>query len=342
MNVDQFDYALPQELIAQTPLQHRSASRLLRCKKDQESFIDLQFVDLPTLLKPNDLLVLNDTKVIPARMFGQKITGGKVEFLLEKILDENTALAQLKASKSVKPGGKIIFNEQVCATVKDRQDEFFILEFENIKVEKVLQELGVTPLPPYIERSADSQDEARYQTVYAKNAGAVAAPTAGLHFDQKLINTLKGQGVKIASLTLHVGAGTFQPVRTGNILEHKIHAERMSVSKDVSDEVIRCKNNNGRVIAVGTTSVRALETAAQSGTITPYEGESELFIYPGFKFNVVDVLITNFHLPKSTLLMLVSAFAGMETIRAAYQHAVQNNYRFYSYGDAMIIEETAA
>jgi len=339
VDLNQFDYQLPAELIAQAPLPERTASRLLHVMAQKTSFADLQFSVLGELLQANDLLVLNDTKVIPARMFGIKVTGGKVEFLLERVINARTVLAQLKSSKSPKVGSEIIFADKVKAKVQGRKDDFYELAFDcEQDVVSILEAYGSMPLPPYIQRPPDQNDKHRYQTVYAKHQGAVAAPTAGLHFDDELFASLQQRGVQCVNLTLHVGAGTFQPVREHDIQAHKIHAEKVMVSQEVCDRVAMCKQAGGRVVAVGTTVARALESAAQSGTLMPYEKDTNLFIYPGFKFNVIDALITNFHLPKSTLLMLVSAFAGYETIVAAYQHAVKEQYRFYSYGDAMFIE----
>ena len=339
MNLEQFDYHLPEGLIAQDPLLERTASRLLQFKTHATSFNDLKFIDLLQLLQPEDLLVLNDTQVIPARMFGYKASGGKVEFLLERIVDSHTVWAQLKASKSPKPGAEIIFAENVIAIVQGRQNDFFVLEFkQEADVARLLETHGQIPLPPYIQRPPGKNDDERYQTVYAKHKGAVAAPTAGLHFDKQILAALQQKGVQSASITLHVGAGTFQPVREDNIREHKIHAEKVIVSEQVCEQIKACKKRGGRVVAVGTTVARALESAAQGGRLEPYEMDTSLFIFPGYKFNVIDVLITNFHLPKSTLLMLVSAFAGYETVMSAYQHAVTEKYRFYSYGDAMFIE----
>ncbi len=341
MNLNQFDYHLPEELIAQEPLPSRTASRLLRFAANAESFNDQQFSDLLELLLPEDLLVLNDTQVIPARMFGKKMSGGRVEFLLERIIDTQTVLAQLKASKSLKTGAEIFFADDVKAIVQGRQDNFFILKFGGTTdVVTILNEHGSMPLPPYIQRQAEENDNDRYQTVYAQHKGAVAAPTAGLHFDKEMLVALQQKGVHIENITLHVGAGTFQPVRETNIEEHAIHAEKIIVSQQVVDQVTACKKRGGRVIAVGTTVARALESAAQEGNIASCEMDTRLFIYPGYKFKVIDALITNFHLPKSTLLMLVSAFAGYETVMAAYQHAVTEKYRFYSYGDAMFIESS--
>ncbi len=357
MNLDQFDYELPEELIAQTPLPKRTASRLLHFVSNGKQFDDLKFIDLQHLLHAGDLLVLNNTEVIPARLYCKKASGGKVEILLERMLDARTALVQLKASKSPKLGTCLIFENGFEAEVKNRQDDFFIVEFKHTaEFENLLKQFGQTPLPPYIRRAPNQEDIERYQTVYAQCKGAVAAPTAGLHFDKTMLESLQHKGVGCAYVTLHVGAGTFQPVRVDKIEEHTIHAEQVSVSQQVCDQVMDCKKRGGRVIAVGTTVVRALESAVCANqthpcdgdtkesvdhvdNIRPYEGDTSLFIYPGFKFKVVDALITNFHLPKSTLLMLVCAFAGYETTMSAYLHAVAQRYRFYSYGDAMFIEQ---
>jgi len=339
VDLNQFDYHLPEELIAQVPLPKRTASRLLHVKTQATSFNDLQFIDLTDLLRPEDLLVLNDTQVIPARMFGTKASGGKVEFLLERVIDTHSVLAQLKASKSPKPGTEIYFADEVKAIVQSRRNDFFILEFENVKdVAAMLEAYGSMPLPPYIQRPPKKSDDHRYQTVYAKHKGAVAAPTAGLHFDNEFLKALQEKGIQAVKITLHIGAGTFQPVREDNIQAHKIHAEKAVVSEQVCAQIMACKKRGGRVIAIGTTVARALESAAQDGMLRPYEKDTSLFIYPGYTFKVIDALLTNFHLPKSTLLMLVSAFAGYETIMSAYRHAVTEKYRFYSYGDAMFIE----
>lgn len=341
MNLSQFNYHLPDELIAQQPLSERSASRLLHFSTHGITFDDLQFTDVLQLLRPEDLLVLNNTKVIPARMFGKKTSGGKVEFLLERIVDAHTVLAQLKASRSPKSGTEILFTDAVKAVVQGRQGDFFVLSFDQeTDIASLLEDHGRMPLPPYIQRVPEQSDSERYQTVFAKHKGAVAAPTAGLHFDNKILDALHAKGTESAAITLHVGAGTFQPVREENVKEHKIHAEKVIVSKQVCDQIAACKERGGRVVAVGTTVARALESAAQGGKLEPYEMDTSLFIYPGYKFKVIDALITNFHLPKSTLLMLVSAFAGYETVMSAYQHAVTEKYRFYSYGDAMFIENS--
>ncbi len=340
MNLDQFDYELPAELIAQFPLTERAASRLLHFVAGGTDFNDLKFIDLPDLLREGDLLVFNDTKVIAARLYAKKESGGKVELLLERILDAHTMLVQLKASKTPRSGTRIIFENSVGAEVIDRHNEFFVVQLKGgIEVKSLLDECGQVPLPPYIQRRSEPEDFNRYQTIYALHKGAVAAPTAGLHFDNAMFDQLRQQGVEFAFITLHVGAGTFQPVRTNKIEEHVMHAEYVKVPQVVCDQINKCKRRGGRVIAVGTTVVRALESMVLKKTLSPYEGDTNLFINPGFEFKVIDALLTNFHLPKSTLLMLVSAFAGYETIMSAYQHAVAQRYRFYSFGDAMFIEK---
>ncbi|NYT58919.1 tRNA preQ1(34) S-adenosylmethionine ribosyltransferase-isomerase QueA [Alcaligenaceae bacterium] len=340
LELSQFDYELPPELIAQSPAARRTGSRLLHLDQ-QAGLHDRQFVDLPQLLRPNDLLVFNNTRVIKARLLGRKESGGKVEVLIERVTGPNTALAHVKASKSPKPGSKLILAESFTVTVPGRQDELFELEFPE-RVLDLLDQFGATPLPPYIEHVAGQEDDERYQTVYAQEPGAVAAPTAGLHFDQAMLEHLTAMGVAQAFVTLHVGAGTFQPVRTQKLNEHIMHAERYSVPPETVALIHATRAAGGRVIAVGTTSVRALESAApyapQAGII---EGDTRLFITPGYRYAWVDALLTNFHLPQSTLLMLVSALAGMEPIQRAYTHAVQSRYRFFSYGDAMFIESPA-
>lgn len=338
MCLDEFDYRLPEELIAQFPLRERTAARLLHVIPHATRLDDLRFTDLRHLLRPGDLLVFNDTKVIPARLHGRKSSGGKVEFLLERRLDGRTTLAQLKASKLPQPGARLIFGNDAVAEVKARRGEFFVIEFAGkAEFERLLGEWGEVPLPPYIRRDAQHEDVQRYQTVYAKHDGAVAAPTAGLHFDKPMLERLRRRGVERAYVTLHVGAGTFQPVRARSVEEHVIHAEKVEVSRRVCKQIMDCKERGGRVVAVGTTVVRALESAVRGDRIHPYTGDTRLFIYPGFQFRAVDALVTNFHLPRSTLLMLVCAFAGRETIMSAYRHAVARRYRFYSYGDAMFI-----
>lgn len=335
--LSQFDYHLPPELIAQSPPAQRGASRLLHLDGQGEPH-DKMFAELPSLLNPGDLLVFNDTRVIKARLHGQKDSGGKVEILIERITQPHTALAHVRASKSPKAGSRIRVADAFEATVLGREGELFELEFPG-RVLDLLDEHGSTPLPPYITHEAGQEDDERYQTIYAHQPGAIAAPTAGLHFDQAMLDTLSARGIRQTFVTLHVGAGTFQPVRVENLDEHHMHSERYSVSAETLDLIRATRAAGRRVVAVGTTSVRALEAAAQQPDQTgPLEGDTRLFITPGYKFAYVDALITNFHLPKSTLLMLVSALAGMEPIRRAYAHAIQSRYRFFSYGDAMFIE----
>jgi len=338
LSVDLFDFPLPPELIAQHPARERSASRLLHV--DGPHLADLRFTDLPGLLAPGDLLVFNDTRVIKARFFGQKDSGGQVEVLLERIVDERHALAQVRASKSPKAGTRITLENAFSLVCSGRQGEFFALELEGGgNLWDLAEQYGRLPLPPYIEHGVEAEDEARYQTVYARHPGAVAAPTAGLHFDEAMLERLSGQGVRRAALTLHVGAGTFQPVRVEKIDEHKMHSERFHVPAETAAAIAATRERGGRVVAVGTTSLRTLESAAcGNGLVRAGSGETDIFITPGYRFQVVDRLITNFHLPRSTLLMLVSAFAGLDPIRAAYAHAVAEKYRFFSYGDAMLLE----
>lgn len=340
LTLDDFDFALPPELIAQHPAPERTASRLLHV--DGDALHDRRFADLPQLIEPGDLLVFNDTRVIKARLFGRKESGGQVEVMIERIVDARHAVAQIRASKSPKPGGRIVLEDAFTLNVTGRTgaaNEFFALELVGDGDLYALTEAhGRLPLPPYIAHAAEVEDEARYQTVYARNTGAVAAPTAGLHFDDALLAALRERGVELAWLTLHVGAGTFQPVRVHNLAEHRMHRERFELPQATVDAVARTRARGGRVIAVGTTSLRALEAAAQAGELRAGPAETDIFITPGYRFRVVDRLITNFHLPKSTLLMLVSAFAGCATIRAAYRHAVAARYRFFSYGDAMLLE----
>jgi S-adenosylmethionine:tRNA ribosyltransferase-isomerase len=334
MDRTNFHYDLPTNLIAQEPLAERKDSRLLVLRGDE--VCDKHFFNLPNLLAPGDLLVLNDTRVIPARFHGQKSTGGGVEVLLERITGKREARVQIRASKSPRPGTEIIFSGDVQAWVKGREGALFDLAF-NTDIETFLKDHGKIPLPPYIDRIPGPQDEARYQTVYARENGAVAAPTAGLHFDDMVFTGLQKRSINTGFLTLHVGAGTFTPVRTERIEDHTLHGEWASVSEKLCDLIIATKARGGRVVAVGTTVVRALESAALDGALTPFEGETNLFIYPGFTFQVVDALITNFHLPESSLLMLVSAFAGQGPVLEAYRYAVTNEYRFFSYGDAMLV-----
>ncbi len=336
MNVADFDFDLPDELIAQFPPAVRGGSRLLHV--DAHGMLaDRWFRDLPSLLRPDDLLVMNDTRVIKARLFGHKDSGGKLELLVERVISDFEALAFIRASHAPKPGSQIRLADDTWVDVIARQDDLTQLRFPR-PVLDVLDQLGLLPLPPYIEHTPTSDDEARYQTVYANEPGSVAAPTAGLHFDDAMLNTLRAQGVRTAQVTLHVGAGTFQPVRVDNIADHTMHSERYTIPQDTVDAILETRTRGGRVIAVGTTSLRTLEAAARSGPLVADSSETDIFITPGYRFNVVDALITNFHLPKSTLLMLVSAFSGMNAIRAAYAHAIAEHYRFFSYGDAMFLE----
>ncbi len=333
MLLSDFDYDLPDELIARYPAAERSASRLLAVG---QTFDDRRFAELPELLREGDLLVFNDTRVIPARLFAIKDTGGRVEILVERITSDNEVLAQIRASKSPKPGGRLIFGDDAEARVLGREGEFFHLEFST-PVLPYLEARGEVPLPPYLERPAESSDSERYQTVYARDPGAVAAPTAGLHFDERLLAETLDAGARHAWLTLHVGAGTFQALRKEHIEENRLHVERVSVAEECCRLVRETRAAGGRVIAVGTTAVRSLETASMSGDIEPFEGETDLFILPGYRFRSVDAMITNFHLPQSSLLMLVAAFAGRERILNAYRHAVDHGYRFFSYGDSMFL-----
>jgi S-adenosylmethionine:tRNA ribosyltransferase-isomerase len=338
MQLTDFQFNIPPDLIAQFPSTERSASRLLSLDGSSGMLNDLQFIDLPTLLRPDDLLVFNNTKVIPARLLGQKDSGGKVEVLVERVLDEYRVLAHIRSSKSPKAGRHILLEDILDVEVIGRQGALFELYFHvETTVTQALETFGRLPLPPYIEREVEQQDIERYQTVYAEHIGAVAAPTAGLHFDQSMLNTIENLGIETAHVTLHVGAGTFQPVRAADIKTHQMHSERINVSTTVCEQVKATQQRGGRVIAVGTTSVRALESASQTGKIEPFEGETDIFIYPGYQFRSIDAMITNFHLSESTLLMLVSAFSGKENIMAAYQHAIEQKYRFFSYGDAMFL-----
>jgi S-adenosylmethionine:tRNA ribosyltransferase-isomerase len=337
-----FDYDLPNELIAQHPLAVRSASRLLDARDVRP--VDRIFSDIPNLLQPGDLLVFNDTRVINARLNAIKSSGGAVEVMIERLLSPTRALAQLRASKAPKPGSEIVIapdSLRVVATIESRDDRFFTLALNDARddFETLMRKAGELPLPPYMQRHAEKADDERYQTVYSKHAGAVAAPTAGLHFDEVTLAACKARGVEFAYVTLHVGAGTFLPVKTDNIAEHRMHKERYVLSQTTVDAINSCKTRSGRVIAVGTTSVRTLEGCFQAcGELRAHESETEIFIMPGFDFRIVDLMITNFHLPKSTLMMLVSAFAGYEHIRDVYRHAVEQRYRFFSYGDAMLLQ----
>ena len=338
MKKSDFHFDLPSGLIAQAPLAERSASRLLVVDAARNRVEDRRFTDLVELLAPGDLLVFNDTRVLPARLYGRKDTGGAVEILIERITGAHEARAQLGVSKKPKAGGRIVFEDGSAATVTGRDGEFFLLRFDaDEPVEKLLLRLGRMPLPPYIARDAEAADEERYQTVYAREVGAVAAPTAGLHFDAPLLDALRTRGVDSGYVTLHVGAGTFQPVRSERIEDHVMHREWLNVGAELVEKIRRTRERGGRVVAVGTTVVRALETATHDGALEPFAGETQIFIFPGYRITSVDALITNFHLPESTLLMLVSAFAGRETMLDAYGHAVEQRYRFFSYGDAMLI-----
>jgi len=348
MQTADFDYDLPDELIARFPEPERTASRLLHVDAAGQCQ-HRQFSDILSLIQPNDLLVLNNTKVLAARLFAKKASGGKCEILIERVLDDGQVLAHVRSSRAPKPGAELIIcsdearieESDYSATMIGRggpNDNLFQLSF-NSDLFKVLEACGHMPLPPYIDRSDELSDKERYQTVFAQKLGAVAAPTAGLHFDQKLLASLKAKGVDIAELTLHVGAGTFQPVKVEDVNQHKMHSEWIDVPQLACEKVAACKARGGRVIAVGTTVVRSLETASLSGECKAYQGETDIFLYPGKRFHSVDAMITNFHLPKSTLLMLVSAFSGKEEMLAAYNTAVQEKYRFFSYGDAMFLEK---
>lgn len=351
MQLADFDYPLPDRLIAAFPAAQRTASRLLCLDIDSGHIRHRIFKDLPSLLRQDDLLVFNDTRVLPARLYGHKQSGGRIEVLVERLLNESELLAQVRASKTPQVGSILVLGasgprtvqvppeRQVLATVTGREGEFYRLHIEREEgLSQLLERIGHIPLPPYIRRRAQDSDKERYQTVYARVPGAVAAPTAGLHFDQALLNRLAARGIQSAFVTLHVGAGTFQPVRVENPAEHKMHSEYVEVPASVWEAIRNCRAKGGRVIAVGTTSVRSLEAAARHGMDNAFRGETDIFIYPGFAFQVVDALITNFHLPGSTLLMLVSALAGREKILDTYKVAVENDYRFFSYGDAMLLQ----
>lgn len=338
MLTSDFDYELPPELIAQHPLPQRSASRLLYIPPQQAEPEDRSFSELPLLLQAGDLLVFNDSRVFPARLYGHKTSGGRIEILIERLLDTHRALAHVRASKSPKPGSRLILYEEVEAEVLARRDDLYELEFHCAEpLLDYLQRVGQLPLPPYITREAGAADRERYQTVYARNAGAVAAPTAGLHFDEPLFTALRERGIDWVYVTLHIGAGTFQPVRAESIHEHRMHSEYIEVSSEVCERVQETRARGGRVVAVGTTVVRSLESAAAGGELKAFAGETSLFITPGYRFKTIDMLITNFHLPRSSLLMLVCAFGGYERMMGAYRHAVRQRYRFFSYGDAMLL-----
>ena len=352
MKTADFHFDLPAELIAQTPLPERSASRLLNVDGRSGSLSHLSFRDLPGLLTDKDLLVFNNTRVLPARLFGQKQTGGRVELLIERLLGDGNALAHVRASKSPREGTLLLIMpddesdvSELTVRVAGRQGSLFVLAPESGSIKDMMRRFGHMPLPPYIEREDTPEDRERYQTLYGRRDGAVAAPTAGLHFDQTLLDQLDAADIRRAEVTLHVGAGTFQPVRVENIADHSMHSEYVEVDQACVDAVRACRERGGRVVAIGTTAVRSLESAAIQRSnpaagdkrIEPFHGDTDIFLYPGCDFKVVDAMVTNFHLPESTLIMLVSAFAGIETIRHAYQTAIDNRYRFFSYGDAMFL-----
>ncbi len=335
--ISDFEFSLPNELIAEFPASNRTGSRLLSIDIAHKKILHQSFTDISQWLRPGDLLVLNDTKVIPARLFGRKSSGGKLECLIERIISENEALAHLKVSKKPVIGSELIFAEQFTAQVINRQHELYHLRFQSeLPLLKLLEQYGLIPLPPYLKRQSLKEDDERYQTVYARNPGAVAAPTAGLHFDMELLSTLQKKGVKLAYITLHIGAGTFQPVRVNELESHQMHSEYMQISAETAEAINQCRSRGGRVFAVGTTVVRSLETFAQKG-FQSYCGETQIFIRPGYTFQCVNGILTNFHLPKTTLLMLVCAFGGYELVMEAYQTAIQARYRFFSYGDAMLL-----
>lgn len=341
MRRSDFRYDLPPELIAQHPAEARSASRMLVLDAASGALQDGLIRDLPELLRAGDLLVLNNTRVIPARLLGHKRTGGRVEVLVERLLDAHRVLAQVRASKSPKPGSRLILEDALEAELEGRTGDLFTLRFLDPRpLMSLLEAHGRVPLPPYIRRAAEATDRDRYQTVYGARPGSVAAPTAGLHFDPPLLEALAARGIERAFVTLHVGAGTFQPVRVEELSAHRMHSEWVEVSEAVCTAVRAARARGGRVVAVGTTTVRSLETAARQGEIEPFQGETDIFIYPGFRFRAVDALLTNFHLPESTLLMLVCAFGGHEPVLAAYRHAVAARYRFFSYGDAMLVHRS--
>jgi S-adenosylmethionine:tRNA ribosyltransferase-isomerase len=336
MKLSDFDFDLPNSLIAQYPSEKRTDSRLLVV---QDDFINATFSQLGEFLKPKDLLILNDTKVIPARLFGRKESGGKVEILVERLINDFQALVMIKASRAPKIDSYIVLENDKRVRVCDKDAELYKLSFGSNSILTLLNEIGHVPLPPYIERIDEKEDFVRYQTVYAKNDGAIAAPTAGLHFDEPLLSNLNSYGVNHAFVTLHVGAGTFQPVKVEDIKDHQMHSEYFEVCQETVDKIVTTKANGGRIVAVGTTAVRTLESIALQGKLSSAKGDTDIFIYPGFEFRLVDAMITNFHLPKSSLLMLVSAFIGIEKMFQIYQYAIEEKYRFFSYGDAMLLEK---
>jgi S-adenosylmethionine:tRNA ribosyltransferase-isomerase len=340
MRTDEFDFVLPEQLIAQHPPERRGVSRLLHAHDGVLD--DRRFADLLQLVSPGDVLVLNDTRVIKARLFGSKESGGKIEVLVERVLNTHAVLAQVRASHAPQAGSHLLLADTLRVEVLGRDGEFFHLRFASPEdVLDLLDRYGQLPLPPYITHAASEDDEQRYQTVFASVAGAVAAPTAGLHFDEAMLQSLRDKGVRIAYVTLHVGAGTFQPVRAEHIRDHTMHSERYEIPQATVEAIAQTRSAGGRVIAAGTTSLRALESAAGTGSLQAGNGETKIFITPGYRFKIVDVLLTNFHLPRSTLLMLVCAFGGMDQMLAAYRHAVGKEYRFFSYGDAMLIEKNS-
>lgn len=340
MRTTDFDFYLPDELIAQHPTATRTASRMLHLEGNSGNIQDQLFVDLPDLLNAGDLIVLNDTRVIKARLFGQKESGGQVEVLIERVINQHVAYAHVRASRAPKIGSRLKLADAFEVEVTARHDDLFELQFLGERaVLDLLEQYGALPLPPYITHEATEDDDERYQTVFAKHLGAVAAPTAGLHFNEDILENIRQKGVTIAYVTLHVGAGTFQPVRVDNIHEHKMHSELYNISQQTVDLIRQTHDRGNKVVAIGTTAMRALESAAQHGELKAGAGETSIFITPGYRFKVVDRLFTNFHLPKSTLLMLVSAFGGVDHIKKAYTHAVAQRYRFFSYGDAMLIEK---
>jgi len=339
MEIDDFDYELPTNLIAQHPPKVRGDSKLLIVNPNKNSILDSHCKNFYSQLKPNDLLIFNDTKVIKARLFGEKVTGGKVELLIENILDSNSALAMIKTSKKVHIGLKILITKSIFLEVLDRKEKLFQVKLFESNFTSLLEDFGHVPLPPYINRADEAEDLERYQTTFAKKLGAAAAPTAGLHFTKENFLKFKQNKIKYNFLTLHVGSGTFQPVKTKNILDHQMHHEYFNISKQLKDQILQTKKAGGRVIAIGTTCMRALEASFIDNEIKTGDQKTNIFITPGYQFNIVDSLFTNFHLPKSTLLMLVSAFAGYEFTKKIYNHAINNKYRFFSYGDAIFIEQ---
>lgn len=333
-----YHFDLPTELIAKYPANKRSDSRLLLVDKNTGQYQDQQFTDILELLQPNDLLVFNNTKVIPARLFAQKQTGGQIEILIERLLDDKNVLAHIRASKAPKADSLLLLNQEPIFKVIEKNDSLYQLQAVHDNVLDLLEQYGQMPLPPYLDREVEASDKERYQTVYAKEQGSVAAPTAGLHFDEAILQKLQQKNIEFTYVTLHVGAGTFQPVRHDDITQHQIHHEWLTVSQETCDKIKEAKTKGGRVICVGTTSVRSIESAATAiDNIQPYSGDTNIFIYPGYQFKMVDAILTNFHLPKSSLLMLVSAFAGFDNIKKVYEHAVEEKYRFFSYGDAMLL-----